>query len=166
MAPAVAEARAAEPAASPAARPAADRTESEPDIWSQDVATIDAWAKEKGLLGEVHFDFDRYELRPEARDRLTRNAEFLKTYPDVLITIEGHCDERGTNEYNIALGDRRAFSAVHFLEQLGIERGRLRTVSYGEERPQCREAGEGCWSRNRRAAFVISGRAGAGSTGG
>jgi peptidoglycan-associated lipoprotein len=165
VAPAVADARAAEPAASPAARPAADRTESEPDIWSQDVATIDAWAKEKGLLGEVYFDYDRYELRPEARDRLTRNAEFLRTYPDVLITIEGHCDERGTNEYNIALGDRRAFSAVRFLEQLGIDRARLRTVSYGEERPQCRESGENCWSRNRRAAFMISGH-GAGRTGG
>lgn len=159
--PAIAEARdTAPPPSSPAAPDPSPAAAAEPDIWSQDLATIDAWAKEKGFLGEVYFDFDRYELRPEARERLSRNADFLKSYPDVLVTIEGHCDERGTTEYNVALGDRRAFSALRFLEQLGVDRTRMRTVSYGEERPQCRESQESCWSRNRRAAFVISGRRG------
>lgn len=162
LAPAVAEGRAAAPADPGSAAPRdapAGRDETE-DIWSQDIATIDAWAKAQGFLGEVYFDFDRYELKPEARDRLAKNADFLKKYPDVLVTIEGHADDRGTADYNIALGDRRAASTVVFLEQLGIDRGRLRTVSYGEERPQCSQGTETCWSRNRRAVFVISGRRG------
>ena len=162
---AVAEARAAAPEGSSGSAPndIPARRDPTPDIWSQDIATIDAWAKAQGFLGEVYFDFDRYELRPEARDRLTKNADFLRKYPDVQVTIEGHCDERGTADYNIALGDRRTFSTVRFLEQLGIEPGRLRTVSYGEERPQCTERTETCWSRNRRAAFVISAHRGTGS---
>jgi peptidoglycan-associated lipoprotein len=162
LAPAVAEARAVAPSdpGSAAPRDVAARGEETPDIWSQDIETIDAWAKAQGFLGEIYFDFDRYELRPEARDRLAKNADFLKKYPDVLVTIEGHADDRGTADYNIALGARRASSTVVFLEQLGIDRARLRTVSYGEERPLCTQGAETCWSRNRRAAFVISGRRG------
>jgi peptidoglycan-associated lipoprotein len=162
VAPAVAQARDAAPAApAPAApREAPAPRDQDADIWNQDIATIDAWAKAQGFLGEVYFDFDRYELRPEARERLAKNADFLKKYPDVLVTIEGHADDRGTANYNIALGDRRASTTVGFLEQLGVDRGRLRTVSFGEERPLCSAAGETCWSRNRRAAFVISGRRG------
>ena len=167
LAPAVAEARDVAPRATSAAESdVAARRDQTPDIWSQDLDAINSWARDQGLLGEVYFEFDRYELRPEARDRLTKNAEFMRQYPDVRVTIEGHCDERGTADYNTALGDRRAFSAVQYLEQLGIDRGRLRTISYGEERPQCADSTESCWSRNRRAAFMISGRDGAGRTGG
>jgi peptidoglycan-associated lipoprotein len=166
LAPAVAEARDVAPRATETAESDSSmRRDQTPDIWSQDLDAINAWAREQGLLGEVYFDFDRYELRAEARDRLTKNAEFMREHPDVQVTIEGHCDERGTSDYNTALGDRRASTTVQFLEQLGIDRGRLRTISYGEERPQCRESTENCWSRNRRAAFMISGRGGR-STGG
>ncbi len=80
----------------------------------------------------------------------------MREYDSVQVTIEGHCDERGTNEYNIALGDRRANAAADYISSLGITGSRMRTVSYGEENPQCRESNESCWSRNRRARFVIT----------
>ena len=83
-------------------------------------------------------------------------ADFLRENPDIYITIEGHCDERGTNEYNLALGDRRAESAKSFLVDMGIEAYRISTVSYGEERPLCNESDEECWSKNRRDQFVIN----------
>jgi len=88
-----------------------------------------------------------------------KNAAYLRANPSIRVTVEGHCDERGTNEYNIALGDRRASAAKGYMESLGAGTG-ARTISYGEERPQCTEASESCWWRNRRAHFVISGRAG------
>jgi peptidoglycan-associated lipoprotein len=87
---------------------------------------------------------------------LKKKAEFLKTYSDVYTTIEGHCDERGTPEYNLALGERRAESAKSFLVDLGIEAYRISTVSYGEERPVCTEQTEDCWAKNRRDDFVIN----------
>lgn len=113
-----------------------------------------------GLLGDVFYDFDRYELRADARERLAKNAEFMKSEQGrkLSFTVEGHCDERGTNEYNIALGQSRGTTAVDYLISLGIDGGRFKTISYGEERPFCTESNEACWQKNRRARFVISGQ--------
>jgi peptidoglycan-associated lipoprotein len=104
----------------------------------------------------VHFAFDKYNLDDLAQAVLQRKANFLRDNPDIYITIEGHCDERGTNEYNLALGDRRSESTRSFLLDLGIEAYRISTVSYGEERPLCEQRNEECWSTNRRAAFIIN----------
>jgi peptidoglycan-associated lipoprotein len=101
------------------------------------------------------FDYDKSDIRPDARDALTRNAGLLKQIfaqdPNFTVVVEGHCDERGSAEYNLALGDRRATAAKDFLVQLGVPADRLNTISYGKERPQCTEANESCWQRNRRA---------------
>lgn len=128
------------------------------DIWSGDLDALNAYVREQGLLQTVYFDFDRAELRSDARERLAANARFLGQHPELEIAIEGHADERGTNEYNLALGDRRASSARGYLASLGVSAESVRTVSYGEERPECGESGEDCWWRNRRAQFVIVGR--------
>jgi len=106
-------------------------------------------------LKDVYFEFDRYDLRPDARDTLRANADWLKKNPAARIEIEGHCDERGTNEYNLALGAKRAQAAKEYLGSLGIVGERLSTISYGEEIPVCKEQGENCWRQNRRARFVI-----------
>jgi peptidoglycan-associated lipoprotein len=103
----------------------------------------------------VFFDYDRYDLRADARDTLKANADWLKKNPSARIEIEGHCDERGTSEYNLALGAKRAQSAKDYLATLGIAAGRLSTISYGEEIPTCKEQSESCWRQNRRARFVV-----------
>jgi peptidoglycan-associated lipoprotein len=130
-----------------------DRTE--PEL-PRDVEELNQYLRDRGLISDVYFDFDKAELRPEAREKLSQNAEWLRANPGYVATIEGHCDERGTNEYNLALGERRASSAQSYLVSLGVGQARLRTLSYGEERPVCTESTEGCWQRNRRAHFVIS----------
>jgi peptidoglycan-associated lipoprotein len=107
------------------------------------------------LQENIFFEYDKATLTPKAREILTNNGKWLKLKSDILITIEGHCDERGTNAYNIALGDRRAESVKTFLVDLGIERSRLATVSFGEERPLDLGHGEAAWTRNRRAHFLI-----------
>ncbi len=105
------------------------------------------------------FDYDKSDVREDARSILTRNADALKTifneFPGSVIQIEGHCDERGSAEYNLGLGDRRAAAAKEFLVQLGVPADRLKTISYGKERPQCTESDESCWQKNRRAHFVV-----------
>ena len=103
----------------------------------------------------IYFDFDKYNLKPKAQEVLKRKAEWLRNNPGESVIIEGHCDERGTNEYNLALGDRRAQSAKNFLIDLGIAESRLTTISYGEERPADPRHNENAWSKNRRAHFVI-----------
>jgi len=108
------------------------------------------------LRDYVHFAFDKYNLDEQAQSVLRRKARFLEDQPDIYVTIEGHCDDRGTNEYNLALGDRRAESTRSFLLDMGVEAYRISTVSYGEERGLCDERDEECWSTNRRAAFVIN----------
>ncbi len=108
------------------------------------------------LRDYVHFAFDRYNLDDQAQSVLRRKARFLQDNPDIYITIEGHCDDRGTNEYNLALGDRRAESTRSFFLDMGVEAFRMSTVSYGEERSLCDERDEECWSENRRAAFIIN----------
>jgi peptidoglycan-associated lipoprotein len=104
----------------------------------------------------VFFELDRSELSQEARGTLDRQAVWLKKYPSVAVTIEGHCDERGTREYNMALGARRANAARAYLVALGIPSGRLQTVSYGAERPAVLGTGESVWSQNRRAVTVVA----------
>ncbi len=116
-------------------------------------------AEQGGLLGDVFYDFDKSDLRADARERLAKNAEYMhSTGAGLKFTIEGHCDDRGTNEYNIALGQSRGSTALDYLVSLGVSRARFKTISYGEERPFCTESNEGCWQKNRRARFVITGR--------
>lgn len=104
---------------------------------------------------DIYFNYDSSALTPQAQEILRRKAAFLKANPLVKVTIEGHCDDRGTNEYNLALGEARARSAKSFLVDLGIPAARLATISYGEERPAVKGSGEEVWAKNRRAHFVI-----------
>ncbi len=106
-------------------------------------------------LEDIHFDFDRYEIRPGDAKVLEATARWLKTKPAFLLLVEGHCDERGTNEYNLALGERRARATMNFLIGQGIQTSRITTVSYGKERPLCSEKDERCWRSNRRAHFLV-----------
>jgi peptidoglycan-associated lipoprotein len=110
-----------------------------------------------GSVVDAYFDYDKNDIREDARAALTKDADALKAifaaFPDASITIEGHCDERGSAEYNLALGDRRAASAKEFLTQLGVPGDKLKTISYGKERPQCTDHDETCWQKNRRAHF-------------
>ncbi|OGL11628.1 MAG: peptidoglycan-associated lipoprotein [Candidatus Rokubacteria bacterium RIFCSPLOWO2_02_FULL_72_37] len=109
-------------------------------------------------LKDIHFDFDKYDIRPSDAKVLDANAIWLKSHGDYLILIEGHCDERGTNEYNLALGERRAKSTMNYLVSQGVQASRITIISYGEERPTCTEKNEGCWSNNRRAHFLVKPR--------
>lgn len=104
---------------------------------------------------DAYFDYDKADVRPDARDNLSKTAQFLRSYPQVKIVIEGHCDERGSTEYNLALGDRRAAAAKQFLASLGISADRMETVSYGKERPFCTASDEACYTQNRRAHIVM-----------
>ena len=112
----------------------------------------------QGYLDDVFFDTDRYDLKPEAREKLTANAAWLQKYPTISILVEGHCDERNTREYNLALGERRAAAVRDYLVFLGVPTQRIRTISYGEERPFSLGSGESAWELNRRAHFVIVAR--------
>ncbi|HET9804150.1 MAG TPA: peptidoglycan-associated lipoprotein Pal [Candidatus Acidoferrum sp.] len=103
---------------------------------------------------DAYFDLDKADLRPDAREALTKTAEFLRNYPQAKVTIEGHCDERGSTEYNLALGDRRAAAVKQFLVSQGISADRMSTVSFGKEKPFCMESNESCWQQNRRGHFV------------
>ncbi len=114
-------------------------------------------AADGGPLRDVHFAFDSYELDEEARTVLRENAEWLQENPREKVEIEGHCDERGTVEYNLALGAKRARAVKDYLVSLGIAADRMTTISYGEELPLCTEHNEDCWARNRRAHFVVLG---------
>jgi peptidoglycan-associated lipoprotein len=141
----------------PAPAPMADVPEQAPPLSVQD---LQKKLEADGLIGDVYYDFDKYDLSASARERLAKNAEFMASPDgrDLKFTIEGHCDERGTNEYNLALGQKRTSTGLDYLLSLGVDRGRFKTISYGEERPFCTESNEGCWQRNRRARFVITGR--------
>ncbi len=103
---------------------------------------------------DAYFDLDKADLRPDAREALTKTADFLRNYPQAKVTIEGHCDERGSTEYNLALGDRRAAAVKQFLVSQGISADRMSTVSFGKEKPFCMESNESCWQQNRRGHFV------------
>jgi peptidoglycan-associated lipoprotein len=109
-------------------------------------------------LKDVFFDFDKYDIRPPDAKVLDANATWLKSNPNHLVLIEGHCDERGTNEYNLALGERRAKSTMNYLVSQGVQASRITIISYGEERPSCTQKTEECWAKNRRAHFLVKPR--------
>jgi len=113
---------------------------SEEDLFSQNVK-------------DAFFDYDKSDIRPDAQQALTSDASFLKAHPEIKFTIEGHCDERGSEEYNLGLGDRRSTAAKNFVVNLGISADNINTISYGKDRPVCTESNEDCWQRNRRAHF-------------
>jgi peptidoglycan-associated lipoprotein len=109
-------------------------------------------------LKDINFDFDKYDIRPGDAKILDANAGWLKSNPNNLLLIEGHCDERGTNEYNLALGERRAKSTMNYLVSQGVQANRITIISYGEERPVCTQKSEECWAKNRRAHFLVKPR--------
>jgi peptidoglycan-associated lipoprotein len=137
------------PAPSPAPAPAPSVTES--DMAQKLRAEIQAFE-----ATNIYFDFDKSEIKPEAKAVLEKKAAWLREHPEYKVSIQGNCDERGTNEYNLALGDRRAKAAMKYLNALGISADRMSTISYGEERPVCTEHNESCWSKNRRDDFRLS----------
>ena len=140
--------RAAKEAAERAAREAAERAAREAaEKLRQEISAFESQ--------NIFFDYDKAELKTEARDILTRKAAFLQANPDYNVSITGHCDERGTNEYNLALGERRATAASKFIGALGVSQNRISTVSYGEERPVDAGHNEDAWSKNRRDEFRL-----------
>ncbi|MEK7371578.1 MAG: peptidoglycan-associated lipoprotein Pal, partial [candidate division NC10 bacterium] len=137
---------AAAPAAAAPARPAA-ATPPRPSEFS-----------ESPNLKDIHFDFDKYDIRPGDATILDANGAWLKQAASNLVLIEGHADERGTNEYNLALGERRAKATMNYLVSQGIQASRMTIISYGEERPACTDKNEPCWSKNRRAHSLVKAR--------
>jgi peptidoglycan-associated lipoprotein len=148
------------PEAPPPAPPPPPRAEVAPVV--DEYARIKAMSAEEieksGLLAEVYFEFDKADIREQDRAALSKNADALKRFDFLRITVEGHCDERGTVEYNLALGERRARAAHDYLASLGVPAERLKTVSYGKEVPVCAQSSEDCWQRNRRAHFTVTGK--------
>lgn len=115
-------------------------------------------ASEEGRLTPVYFDFDQFNIRSDMKPGLNEVARWLKEYDTVKVRVQGHCDERGSNEYNIALGERRANSIKRYLSTLGVASSRLSTVTFGEEKPVCSGHNEGCWWKNRRGETEIVAR--------
>ena len=111
-----------------------------------------------GLLSDVYFDYDQADLREADRASLVKNGETMKELDFLVVTIEGHADERGTIEYNLALSDRRARVAYDYLVSVGVDPSRIKAVAYGKEIPVCTESNDDCWQRNRRARFAITGK--------
>ena len=112
--------------------------------------------EESSELKDIHFKFDKYDLDNNSRAILKGNADYLKHNPSLQIEVHGHCDERGTNNYNIALGERRAHSTKTYLVSQGVNSKRVRVISFGEEKPFCLDSNETCWYQNRRAHFMVS----------
>jgi len=113
---------------------------------------------DEAALKDIHFDFDRSNIRADAATTLDSHVEWLRSHANMIVLVEGHCDERGTNEYNLALGERRTRAAINYLIARGIASDRFTSVSYGEERPLCTEHNEECWAKNRRAHFKVKER--------
>jgi peptidoglycan-associated lipoprotein len=134
----------------------------EDPLMSADMQIVNDELRRRGFSPDVYFNLDESSLSDESRERLARNAELLRAQPQFQLMIEGHADERGTNEYNLALGERRANAVRDYLSSLGVDGSRMRTLSYGEERPVCTESEESCWSQNRRGHMIITGRANVG----
>ncbi|MEW6410116.1 MAG: peptidoglycan-associated lipoprotein Pal [Nitrospirota bacterium] len=141
----------AAPAPKEAPKPAPAPVAEKPIVEAKRVAVEEAPA-----LKDIHFDFDKYNIRDDAKPVLEKNAEWLIKNKNVKIQIEGHCDERGTSEYNMGLGERRAKSTKDYLVKLGVDANRITTISYGKERPLCTEKNEACWQKNRRSHFVVT----------
>jgi peptidoglycan-associated lipoprotein len=127
----------------------------EDEILAGDLARLNREARERGWIADAFFAFDSSVLDDDARRALDASGRWLAAHPELRLTIEGHCDERGTQQYNLALGDRRANIAADYLAALGIGRERISTVSYGEERPFADGPGESSWRQNRRAHLVL-----------
>jgi len=144
----------------PAAPEVADTTEN--PLESADMAVVNDELRRRGFSPDIYFDYDESTLTDDTREKLSRNADLLKSNAQFSVTIEGHADERGTNEYNLALGERRSNAVRDYLGSLGVAGERLRTISYGEERPVCTQNEESCWSQNRRAHMIITGRSNVG----
>lgn len=144
---AAAEKAAAEEAARKAAAEEAARKAAEAEKAAAFQKAADA------ALKNIHFDYDKFEIKQADRAILQGIADFLKAYPTAKVEIQGHCDERGTNEYNLALGNKRAAAAMAYLKTLGVDEARFTTISFGKEKPLCTEAKEACWSQNRRGEF-------------
>jgi peptidoglycan-associated lipoprotein len=121
----------------------------------RDIERLNQYAQQKGYIQDAFYDLDASTLSADAQSALTASATWLKQHPELNLLIEGHCDERGTEQYNLALGDRRANSARDFLATLGVEANRMRTVSYGEERPFDTGHDESAWAKNRRSHLVL-----------
>lgn len=138
------------------------RTDTAPSVTtetlSSDINEVNRSAQSRGWIRDVFFQYDASSLSTDAQDALATTASWLKSHPQYNVLIEGHTDERGTEQYNLALGDRRANTAKDYLSTLGVDSGRLRTVSYGEERPFNQGSGETAWAENRRAHFVLTGK--------
>jgi peptidoglycan-associated lipoprotein len=122
------------------------------DVMSADLQSLNS----RGYLKDAFFDFDKYDLRDDARTALAADAQWLKRYSTMQVLVEGHCDSRGTEEYNLSLGQKRAASVKDYLVSLGLDAARVNTVSYGKTRPFCSDENEGCWQQNRRGHFVIT----------
>ena len=137
------------------ARRAQEKKELEQSLQAKKTPGIEGEVFESSMLKDIHFDFDKYDVRPEDAEILKQNAALLAKYPTVKIQIEGHCDERGTSEYNLALGERRANSAKKYLVSLGIAESRISTISYGKEKPLDPGHNEEAWAKNRRDHFII-----------
>ena len=135
-------------AAEKAAREAAEKAKKE-------AAAKAAAILQELKIADIHFDFDKYNLRPDAQEILKKGAPAYLKYRDYKLVVEGHCDERGTAEYNLALGEKRAMEAAKYLVNLGIEKERIRTISYGKEMPLDKGHDEAAWAKNRRAHFVV-----------
>jgi peptidoglycan-associated lipoprotein len=158
--PPVATAAAPEPAVSV---PSPDRDFVQPqpdarDVLSEDIAEANRVARERGWIRDAFFAFDASTLDADAQEALRQSATWLRQHPELRLRIEGHCDERGTEQYNLALGDRRADTAASYLATLGVDRARVELVSYGEERPFREGSDEAAWAENRRAHLVLAGR--------
>jgi peptidoglycan-associated lipoprotein len=141
-----------------AAREEQEKRSFEQGLTAKKYPGIEGEVLESAQLKDIHFEFDRYDLTEEARNILTENAKVLSTHTSLRIQIEGHCDERGSNEYNLALGERRAVSTKLYLIKLGVQENRLSTISYGEEMPVDPGHTEEAWTKNRRCHFVILSR--------
>ena len=138
----------------PEAPPVSDATEANL-LDSADMEAVNAELARRGFSPDIYFDYDESSLTDDTRDKLSRNADLLKSRPEFSMTIEGHADERGTNEYNLALGERRAKATRDYLVSVGVEAGRITVISYGEERPSCTDKADACWAKNRRAHFLV-----------
>jgi peptidoglycan-associated lipoprotein len=143
------------PAPPPSTRPEAPQVDEYARLKAMGADEIDRM----GLLADINFDLDKSDIRESDRAILNKNAEVLKKFDFLRITVEGHCDERGSVEYNLALGERRAKAAYDYLVSLGVAQDRLKTVSYGKEIQVCSDSNESCWARNRRAKFTVTGKA-------
>ena len=122
--------------------------------------TSGAMEGKEGMFKDINFDFDKYDVKDSFKPELKAIASWMTKNTSAKLSVEGHCDDRGTNEYNLALGDRRAKAVKDYLVSLGVSSPKIETISYGEEKPLCSEQTEECWAKNRRAHFVVLGKAG------